>query len=312
MKNKLLILILGIFVFLFNVNVVNAKVTTYDRNNYQNLGVNKKIEINASNRQNIMNTALVDARDKVYDFADILTEEEESLLREQIDNFMNNADMDVVILTINQAYTYDKYNENIAADFYDYNDFGIDFHEYSGILLLRNAYNADPYYEIYTFGDAQLYFDSVRFDYMLDHIEDDIGNKNYFSAFTKFINDVDRYYSRGFAGAYKNYYIDENGRLVKKFVPPLFLAFVIALSITIIVIRILIKRNKLVIKPTKANEYLDPSSVNFTEKSDVFRNSITTSYTQSSSGGGSGGHSGGGHSSGSSGRSHSSSGGRHR
>lgn len=312
MKNKLLILILGIFVFLFNINVVNAKVTTYDRNNYPNLGVNKKIDVNAKNKRNIMNTAMVDARIKVYDFADILTEEEESLLREHIDKFMDNASMDVVILTINEAYTYDKYNENIAADFYDYNDFGIDFHEYSGILLLRNAYSADPFYEIYTFGDAQLYFDSIRFDSMLDHIENDIGNKKYYRAFDKFINDVERYYKSGFAGAYKNYYIDENGRLVKRFVPPVVLALFIAFFVTLIVINIYVKRNKLVNKPTKANEYLDPSSINFTEKSDVFRNSITTSYTQSSSSGGSGGRSGGGHSMGSSGRSHSSSGGRHR
>lgn len=312
---KRFVFVLSIFLFLFNMNLVDAKVNTYDRNNYPNLGVNKKITINSSNRKNILNTALVDPSEKVYDFADILSDSEEALLRESIYKFIKYAKMDVVILTINESYSYDEYNENIAADFYDYNDFGIDFHEYSGILLLRNANPSDPYYDMYTFGDAQLYFSFYRMNYILDSIGDNIGNKRYYLAFSQFIDEVEKYYNLGIPDIYKDYYVGPNGDLIKRFNPPIAIAFIFSSIITFIIISILVKRNKMVIKPTKADEYLDVNTIKYTEKVDAFRNSVTTSYTSSSgSGGSSGGHSysGGSHSRGSSGRSHSSGGGRHR
>ncbi len=70
---------------------------------------------------------------------------------------------------------------------------------------------------------------------------------------------------------------------------------------------ILVKKNKMVIKATEAENYLDQSSVNITNKQDQFLTTHTTSYTVSSSsgGGGAGSHSG------SSGGGHSSGGGRH-
>ena len=66
--------------------------------------------------------------------------------------------MEMVFVSIDMPYNYDSKNEEFAADFYDYNDFGLNFDKYNGILLLRNNYSSDRYYDIYTFGDAQLYF----------------------------------------------------------------------------------------------------------------------------------------------------------
>lgn len=311
---KRVLLIFSIFLLLFNINIVDAKVDTYDRNDYPNLGVNKDITITSNNRGNVLNTAYVDASKKVYDFADILSDEEEANLRAEIYPIIDAINMDIVILTINQSYSYDEYNENIAADFYDYNDFGIDFNNYSGILLLRNTYSNDPYYDIYTFGEAQLYYNYERLNYILDRISNNIVNKRYYLAFSQFIDQVDFYYNKGLPNQYKDYYIDDNGVLIKRFNPPIGVALVFSSIITFAIIMVLVKRNKMVIKPTKADEYLDTHSVNYTEKNDTFRNSVTTSYTNSSSsggGGGSHGSGGGSHSSGSSGMSHSSGGGRH-
>ncbi len=309
---KILLVIISIFL-LISGNVY-AQVKTYDRNDYDNYGVNKNIEIDNSNLENVYETAMVDASEKIYDFADLLTDEEEASLREYATDFIDKAKMDIVILTINRKYTSDYENEDIAADFYDYNDFGIDFSNYSGVLLLRNANSLDPYYNMYTFGDAQLYFSFNRMDYILDYIGNDIGNKNYYEAFHDFISEIDYYYRTGIPDEYANYYVDENGDLHKRFVPPILFASIISFIITMIIISILIKRNKLVSKPTKADEYLDVNTIRYTEKLDNFKNAVTTSYVVSSSSGGSGGgHSGGGsHSHGSSGRGHSSGGGRHR
>lgn len=312
------LLIFSIFIFLFNINLVDAQVNTFDRNEYPNLGVNKDTKISASKRGNVLNTALVDSSEKVYDFANILTDQEEEKLRQEIYPIIDAIKMDIVILTINQTYSYDEYNENIAVDFYDYNDFGIDFYKYSGILLLRNANPRNPYYDIYTFGEAQLYFNNDRINYILDRIGDNIGDKKYYLAFSQFIDEVDFYYNIGIPSEYKDYYINSNGDLVKPFNPPIGFAFIFSALVTFVIIFNLVKRNKMVIKPTKADEYLDVNTINFTEKNDTFRNSVTTSYTSSSSSSGSSGggshRSGGGgsHSRGSSGRSHSSGGGRHR
>ena len=317
MKKYLLIIITLLILVSGNVS---AEVKTYDRKDYDNYGVKKGIEITDDNIGNVYETAFVDASEKIYDFADILTDEEEIELKNYAYEFIKKNKMDVVILTINKEYSNDYENENIAADFYDYNDFGIDFSNYSGILLLRNANPLDPYYDMYTFGDAQLYYNFSRMNNILDYIGDDIGNRDYYDAFHSFISELDYYYGYGIPDEYKDYYIDSNGDLHKRFVPPILPAFVASTVVTLIVIITLVMRNKLVSKPTKADEYLDVNSIKYTEKNDKFRNAITTSYIVSSSSGGSSGgrssggyhSSGGSHSHGSSGRGHSSGGGRHR
>jgi hypothetical protein len=78
--------------------------------------------------------------------------------------------MDMVFVSINLPYTIDKQNEEFAADFYDYNDFGINFESYSGVLLLRNTYEQDPYFNVYMFGKAQLYYSFARSESMLDNM----------------------------------------------------------------------------------------------------------------------------------------------
>ena len=67
---------------------------------------------------------------------------------------------------------------------------------------------------------------------------------------------------------------------------------------------ILVNKNKMIKRATKAAEYMDKKSVNYSVKNDRFITSRTTSYTVSSS-------SGGGSRGGSSGRGFSSGGGRH-
>ena len=210
----------------------------------------------------------------------------------------------MVIVTIDMPYTYDKQNEDYAADFYDYNDFGLDFKNYSGLLLLRNNYSSDRYYDMYTFGDAQLYFDQSRYDDILDGIYNDISNDRYLSGFSKFISKCSYYYDKGYANEYKYSYTDEDGYIHKTYHIPVLECFIGANVITLITMIILVSKNKMVRKATQASSYLDQKSINYTEKTDQFLHSHTTHYTVSSSSG-SGGHSG------SSGGGHSSGGGRH-
>lgn len=295
-----------IFTFLFlmflSTNVC-ASVKTFDRTSENNFGVNKNISINSSNKSNILNTPMVDAEEKIYDFADILSDEEEDEIYKYINEFINKTNMDMVFVSVDMSYTNDIKNEEFAADFYDYNDFGIDLEHYSGVLLLRNDYENDRYYNIYTFGDAQLYFSFNRLENILDLIYSDFVNKNYEDGIMTFINECDKYYDKGIAHEYKNAYIDELGFIKYNYVVPVIPCLLISLLITLIVMVILVKKNKMVRKAINADEYLDKGSINYSVKNDNFITSKTTSYTMSSSSGGSRG--------GSSGRGHSCGGGRH-
>lgn len=310
MKNKNLIFILFISIF-FCFSNVSAEVIEKDRSVEKNLGVNKHWTINDDNRDNVMNTPYVDASEKIYDFSDILTDEEESNLKDLINNYITHTNMDMVIVTVDLPYSYDSKNEEYAADFYDYNDFGLDFDKYSGVLLLRNTYESNPYYNVYMFGDAQLYYNFDRSEYMLDNIYYNLSHHYYYDGFSTFISNYLTYYNQGIPSDMKHYYVNEDGYLIEKFNPPYFLIFIGSTIISVISICVMVSKNKMVKVATKARDYLNKGTLEFTDSRDEFINSRTTSYVMSSSSGGSGG--GGGHrsSGGSSGGGHSSGGGRH-
>lgn len=306
-KNYLLLFVILFMTFTLNVD---ASTNVYERDERENYGVNKKWVINESNIDNVRNTPLVDPDEKVYDFADILTDNEEQRLYNLIMNFKNKYNTEVIILTVNESYYSDYKNETIASDFYDYNDFGMDYEKYDGILIYRNAYSLDPYYDIYTFGDAQLYFNQDRYDLVLDKVYNLLHDGDYLSGFSMFFSYFEDYYKKGIAQT--SYYVDDMGYLRQKFIPPYFVAFVISGIITVIVVAIFVNNNKMIVSATNADIYLDMSSIKYTKRDNIFVNSRTTSYTVSSSSSG-GGHSsgGGGSHSGSSGGGHSSGGGRH-
>lgn len=310
---KVLKLFIVLLILISTINVY-ASTNTYDRNTLENYGVNKNISNINSKLSHIMKTKKVDANEKIYDFSDILTDEEEQQLKVKIDQFIQENNMDMVIVTDSFAYSYDRQNEEYADDFYDYNDFGMNFEYNSGILLLRNTNPADPYYHMSTTGNAQLYYSDSRINYMLDQIYNDIHAGRYYDGFSKWISYADSYAKQGLPSTASNYYVDNSGNLkiVKpKYFPPIGIAFLMGLAAAGTTIGIMISKNKMVKKAHKASEYLDNGSINITKREDTYLRSHTSSYTISSSSS-SGHHYSGGHSShhGSSGHSHGG-GGRH-
>lgn len=302
--------------FIFNINIAYAGTpVTYDRSDSDNYLVNKKWKVNSNNLNNVLNTPAVNAGDKVYDFSDILTDSEEEMLASRIQSLVGKMGYDIVILTNSVPYYSDYTNEEYATDFYDYNDFGIDFEHYDGVILFRNTYASDPYYGMYCFGNAQLMYNSSRIDTILDNIYYSIHYGNYYNGFSEFLDYIESYYNQGMSYEDSFYYIDDNGDMqidrvgyYKAYilVPCLGYSILIGLIVAGIVISVMVSKNKMVKKATDANEYLDKNTINMNLLKDTYLRSHTTSYTvSSSSGGGGGGHSGG-HSS-----SHGSSGGGH-
>ena len=291
---------------IYKVDYSKSNVKIFSRTESNKWGVNKHWNINSGNLKNVKSIPLVDASSKVYDFADILTDEEEKQVYKYIEDFVEKTKFDMVFVSIDMPYSYDSKNEDYAADFYDYNDFGIDFKNYSGIVLLRNNYSADRYYDIYTFGDAQLYFDQSRYDNILDGIYDNFRSDNYVPALNFFTSKCSYYFDKGYANSYKHSYIDDMGFIQYEYSVPVLPCLIGSSIITLIIMLILVSKNKMVRKATTASAYLLKDSINYTQHVDQFVGSHTTHYTVSSSSGGGGGSHGG-----SSGGGHSSGGGRH-
>lgn len=305
-----LIIVTFISAYILLPTIVNAEVKTYNREELKNYGVNKKWNINTNNKDNILKTYAVDSNQKVYDFSNILTDEEEQKLTDRMKKFTEKYKIDIVILTDNYQYTEDSQNTTFATDFYDYNDFGINYEKYDGVMLFRNTYEQNPYFDAYSFGNAQLYFYDTRLSNTLDYIYDDIHSEAYYSGFNKFIDKMEEYYNEG---KLTDYYVDESGFLQKQktasyYLKMIGLSMLIALVITGIIIYILIKKNKMVLKATKATVYMNKEKSKITNVQDNFITSNTTSYVISSDTSSGGGHSSSG---GSSGGGFSSGGGRH-
>lgn len=295
-------LFLTLITFFLGFNLVFASTNTIPRTD-ADLGVNKKWNINEKNIANVKRTPRVDAKEKIYDFAEIITDEEESELLNKIEAYIAETNMDMVILTTDLAYN-DYEIEDYAADFYDYNDFGLKYPLYSGIILVRNINSYNRFFNIYTFGNAQLYYDYDTCEAILDYIYDDLRSDSYLSGFTKFIESASSYFKKG---PDDTKYVDEDGYIHIKYQIPWKASIIISAIVTSITMIILVKKNKMVKKATEASVYSDKEKLIFSRKVDQFLHSHTSSYTISSSSGGGGG----GSHSGSSGGGHGGGGGRH-
>lgn len=86
MKKRYLFIFEVLILFCFLLPVY-AMVDVKDRNITTNYGVNKKWEITDKNKQNVLRTPLVDANEKIYDFANVLTEEEVRAIHLMINEF---------------------------------------------------------------------------------------------------------------------------------------------------------------------------------------------------------------------------------
>lgn len=289
-------------------NVLEEKVNdnsgyknTCERIIENNYGINKKWEMDDEKIKYAINTPCVNAKDLIYDFSNILTDEEELKLKELFLKYKNKYNMDIVFFSYNLPYSYDSLNEEFEADFYDFNDFGIDYELYDGIIIFRNTYESDPYYQVLTFGSVQEYIYDTRLSDIEDNLYYNIHNEYYYDAVNQLLDYIDKYYSEG---KLKGYVVNSNGYLVKTFIPNFIAYFIISFIISLIFILIAKSKHKMVKISTEANNYLDSNSFSLTNKTDRFITSHTSSYkisSDSSSGGGHssfGGHSGGGHSSG--------------
>ena len=283
MKKKLFInFFLIVFLLLFTYSSFAS--TNVQNRSSLNLHVKKNITVTSSNKQLILDTPYVDASEKIYDFANLFTDSEEKELYSLAEEYIDEKNMDLVIVTINNNNK--SSSKNYADDFYDYNDFGIGTN-YSGIILLIDMDNRKVW--ISTTGDAiKLYPDSYL-DTMLDKIQSNLKSKKYYTGAKNFISMAKE---KEYSSSSKKYRSPSEKRLI-----------VIVLSIIGIVMSIAgssifcgVKsaQHKPVKVSNNANDYFDSSSFKVTKRNDKFANTHTTRTARidssSSSSGGSSTH----------------------
>ena len=324
------ILITIILFVLFITPIKANEFTTYERTESNNYGVNKKWKITSSNKDNVLRTPYVDSSIKVYDYQESLKEDEIEYLQDRIKEYTDKTGFDLAIVVT--SFPFSCYgdncgttNEDYAADFYDYNDFGLELDDkyYSGVIIVRNEFLVDGlgYMQILYFGEAQLYYNETAHNIIYKNGAPYMTSKEYAKGFNLMIDKLEYYYKQGkdknlalnpdgFVYDTRTQKLDKDGNIVKKYNPPLLIAFIIAAIVTPIRVGILKSKNKMIHKAFTAGDFLDKNSINYTKRDNILTNTIVTHHKIDTSSGGHGGGGGGFHGGGSSGGGHSGGGGR--
>lgn len=291
MKKNLIILIILTLVLPL---IVNASTTTYERTD-DNLRVPNKVHYKNRMYNNVITTPAVNTEEKVYDFADLFTDEEETEIYSTIMNYKNSTNLDLAVVTIN--YNNKKDEVEYADDFYDYNDFDI-----NGVLYLIDMDNRRFY--ISTSGTAILYYNDYKIEATLSSMDYSMINGDYKESINILVNHLIDYYNDGIPSGNSKYELVD-GKVVYK--TPYLLFAIIGLIPAAITTISFANRNKPVKLAQYSYDYLVKKSISITGRTDRYINTTTVShYSPISSDSGGGGSSGGGSSfhSGSSGISH--------
>lgn len=219
--------------------------------------------------------------DRVYDYADVLTPQEEDDLRALIAKKEAKIKCDLVLVTINEPVeteflSWEYTMRNRADDFYDQNNYGYDKIHGDGALLLDNWYEGQAGSWLSTCGAVYHKFSTRDIDQVLHEVSRRVEESPY-EAYRAYVESVSAKMSRtGFgipAGVI--------------FVVP-FLAFLIFVGIHM--------RNPAAKDTTTASLYVVGGKPVMRKKTDqLVRKFVTTRHIERSSSGGGGSGGGGGH-----------------
>ena len=221
----------------------------------------------------INNVCAFDTSLKVYDYAQLLTPTEEANLKKNIDLFIANHNMDMVLVTVKH---HDKASTmNYADDFYDYNGFGIG-NNYDGVIFVIDFtfwQNGDIW--MATTGKAINIYTDARINDILDNV---VLKKNngYYEMFEEFV-EVSNYYAKQGIPTYNDISYSDSSVDWKNII-------ILSLIVPTGTIVILILKNKMVKNSIVASEYLVKDSVVINKRSDRFVTTHTTSVRISDSG----------------------------
>ena len=182
---KKILVVLMSFLLLSYVDVY-ASTKVKERTEDNSYGVRSSVNFNRY-KEEILATPYVDEKEKIYDFADLFTSEEENKLYDKVTDYIEKKNLDLVIVTISDN---DKDSTiDYAEDFYMYNEFGRDARR-SGSIFIIDMDNRD--YDISSSGDAMKFMTDSIYNSLINSAEDDISSKNYYAGTLKVIEGMSK------------------------------------------------------------------------------------------------------------------------
>ena len=236
--------IVFVLVFFFFTTNVSASDVTYPRTR-DNLLVPEDVVVDSSNLEEILKTPCVDAKEKIYDFADLYTDSQEKRLYEQLMDYIHNTDVDAAIVTTKDllGFTIREY----AYHFYDYNGFadhGVLFVIYIGtyepqIFMANSGPEDSIVYQAYT---------NERIAQILEYVYRDVSLQNYYRAMESYIHIIKGFFHKNNTGEYQ---LTVDGKIVR--VIPWGEMIILSLAVTFLVIMVMLYQ----LKGYKQKLYLD-------------------------------------------------------
>lgn len=228
-----------------------------------------------------------DTKERVFDYADKLTDSEEESLRMLIAEREKQIGCDIILVTLDEELS--KSTMDYADDFYDEHKFGYDEPWGDGVVYVDNWY--DGYVWLSTSGKAENRYSDSMIDRLIDNVTS-ITNDDPYMAYERYVNMV---------------YEQMSGKRSNSFSMPLSMVLLLSVILTVIytVTGIINRKTK---RTTTITEYVPAGAPEFGTCRDTFLRSHTTRRHIERSSGGSGG---GGHHMSSGGHSHGGGGGRH-
>lgn len=138
--------------------------------------------------------------ERVYDYAEVLTQQEEEELRSYIASREKKYQIDIVVVTIKEDVEkqgdWETAMMNLADDFYDENNYGYDKVHGDGILLLDNWYEGQEGSHVSTCGSVYEKFGYYEIDEVLDAVYERV-EQSPFAAYKAFVQESCRLFSQG-------------------------------------------------------------------------------------------------------------------
>lgn len=152
------------------------------------------------NHQSVSVSATVPSIIKLFDNADLFTMEEEKELEQKIEELEQKMDVDVVIVTINDADG--KSSQDYADDYFDDGYFGKGS-SHDGILFLIDMDNRQL--TISTSGSMIRYMTDDRINKTLDSVSTHASSQDFYKAAVSFLDNTYQYYKEGIPKGQYNY-----------------------------------------------------------------------------------------------------------
>lgn len=224
------ILLITIITFYTSISICNATTNTYTRTKDKPL-VPDDIIVSSNNLDDILNTPAVSSKEKIYDFAELYTKEQEEYLYQKLNNYSNASTIDAIVITTRdlKKFKIDRY----AHNFYIYNDF-----KKEGVIFVISLENDEP--EIYMGNngrsDSQVFslYNDERINQILEYLYKDIESRNYYTATENYVRIIDGFYKLDKKGDYR---LNNKGMIVK--IVPIFEVLLLASTLTFIIVVLL-------------------------------------------------------------------------